>query len=901
MCLCDKGKENGRLLITRVPNPTCLGRLTQVLNHECMTEILVYMRRDICALYFRFQLLANPTDSLTLRPPVFDNMEADIPTTSQTDKQTHVDHIVPSGRCGECLQRREIADVIIIGAGAAGVAVALSVLEKVRDGWHIDSMLMIEKSEKLGPGNAYSSVMDDTVCNRRDDEMSLIYDQPDHFKDWLKKWQQKNPRTKRIGGDHSERQVYGEYLKKMLGKVVITAFQQMVDFKVIRKEAVDMDRYADGDAMIYGVKLDDGCFVYGKSVVLALGNFLKTTPKLVGTPGYFSNPWPLKKLDEIPTRAVVGIVGTGSSAFEVLTKLSQRRHEGMIYMMSESGRLPRLERPKRNFTETHVIHAAIRGLEKWKPTLESFLSSLEIMLKQNDENINVPQTNAAMTSYADHAYNRLLKDMGKFDQDEGRSLVVDALRPVAERIWTSTAPLERECLRNHPIWKDICQETIPPNIVAMYTAHVTGMKNLQIIEDEGVGSKQNYFLMGIDKRAKVDYVIDITGLEYDLGATKSSSPLLEGMHKKGLVTNEPSGGIKVGAADHQLITAGDKLTPGLYAIGSLTKGTHYFVEDISRITSHALRISDSIVGLPRSNPTQVALFVGQDLFSTIITMHAVPELLSRGHMPYVFLLESPVDSLYLTEKEWLYWYFELAVLQQVLIPDFKARGGAPPLALATDAVGNEYGVLVQSVRDVNDPAFLSGLSVHNIDIGFVIGSCKTVEDGLRNAFHLFRLRSGLHPLYRGTREVMQAGGERFGYTLDRLGTRDEGIYQDSFFAAKDRSIKGAPCACTATFDSYELAVELVTGAVDKYSRAGLVGGVRREFPPHLPEREEPVTLVTMPAILDRILTQFATRESEERLIRNIEDDIRNAGVSYDKRELEMWKAARNTDPEDGFI
>ncbi|XXH01213.1 hypothetical protein Hte_007567 [Hypoxylon texense] len=835
-------------------------------------------------------------------------MEPDA-STSQTDKRTQTERIVPSGgKCQCCLQRREIADVLIIGAGAAGIAVALSVLEKVCKGWPMDSMMMVEKSDEAGRGTAYSSAMDGTMCNRRDDEMSLMHDQPNHFRDWA---QEQREKIGRIRGDHCKRQVYGDYLQDMLRKVNMVAFDQMVDFRFIRQGAVDMDRYTDGDATIYGVKLEDGCSVYAKNVVLALGNFLKES-KLSGTPGYFSSPWPLAKLNEIPKTAAVGIMGTGAAAFEVLAKLHSEEHQGMIYMMSASGRLPRLERPPRSFP-AHAVHAAIRGLEARKTSLETFLGFLENLLRQHED---VRTSGGEETSFTYCASGRLLSDMQKFDLDERRSLVVDALRPVAERIWTSAAPLEREDLRSHPVWEEICKETIPANMAAMYTMYTTRLGKLEVIQDVDVGKKQGYFLMGRNERAEVDYVVDASGLEYDLSEIKFRSPLLREMRKKGLATDEPAGGIKVGVASHQLTAADDKPAPGLYAIGSLTKGTHFFVEDVGRLAAHALRISDSLVGLPRSSPTQVALFVGGDLFSTVILANVVPALLARGHMPYVFLVEpaatdaadadADAESLYVAEKEWLYWYFETAVVPALVSDLQKNRDGSPQLALATDAVENAYGVLVQRVRDLNDPDFLASLAPRNVDIGFVVGCGERtrVEDGLRNAFHLFRVQAGLAPSYHSTREVLRAGGEgRFGYTLHRLGARgrDEDIYPDSFFASKDRSIRDSPCACTAMFDSYGLAVELVTGTVDRYARGQLQGSPQRNTTP-LPDdgRDGEVALVTLPAMMERVLSQFATPKSEDRLIRDIAAGMKRA----DTRELVAWKAerrARRPTPGSQFI
>ncbi|KAI0165097.1 FAD-NAD(P)-binding-domain-containing protein [Hypoxylon sp. FL1284] len=836
-------------------------------------------------------------------------MKTFTPADPYTEKRTRTPQVTSGGRCDGCQRRRELIDVLIIGAGAAGIAVALAVLEKVRGGWPIDSLTMIERSGERGRGAAYTSAMNGTVCNRRDDEMSLMYGQPDHFKEWARS----HPRRKMTGGDHSERQVYGDYLEHMLRQVNATAFDQMVDFRLVRREAVDMDRYVDGDATIYGVRLDDGCSVFARNVVLALGNFAQT-PELSGTLGYFPSPWPLSKLDEILKFSSIGIVGTGTTAYGALTRLHKRQHKGRLYMMSEDGQLPRLERPRRHFKQVHALHAAVRGLEKRKVSLASLLESIVEMMQEYDKRKDTSVLRAK-TSYENHEYHDLLKDMGVLDGDEGRSRVVDVLRPLAERIWTSTPPHERDYLQNHTVWNSLYQPTIPRNLVAMHVQHAVGSKNLEIIRDQGVGSKNGYFLMGQRRRKRVDFVVDAGAPEHRLSAIAAQSPLLREMARKGLATADPAGGLRVGVADHRLATAraDEKPAAGLYAVGALTKGAHWFVEDAGCLPAHALRVADGLVGLPRSRPAQVALFVGRDLFSTAVAARVVPALRAAGHMPYVFLLRpAAVDSpARVPAAERLAWYFEHAVVG-VLVANMRAHAdgsAAAQFAFATEGVDNALGVHVEEVADPNDAAFVAGLQRHNIDLGFVIGAAApTIESDLRDAFNLFRLRPGFassHPssssYVHSARDIIRAGGDRFGWTLELMKMRGKGIYQDSFFAAKDRSIGRTPCASAATFDCHELAVELVTGTVDKYSRGGLVSGVRRDLSPLFPKKEEPVALVAVTATIDRILNQLATPESEERLIQCIEGDMTKSGVPFDRRELEAWKRARNIIPEAGFI
>ncbi|KAI1394686.1 FAD-NAD(P)-binding-domain-containing protein [Hypoxylon fuscum] len=763
-------------------------------------------------------------------------METDTPT--QQPRNADEDEACPT-----CLQKREITDVLIIGAGAAGVAVALSVLEKVREGWPIESLTMVEKGDEAGRGLAYSSTMRDTMSNRRNDAMSLIHNDPNHFSNW------KRDNLGGTGGEYSEREVYGDYLQDMLRKVNITAWDLLVDFRFIRREVMDLDHFQDKDATVYRVTLEDGCSVYAKKVVLALGNFLAVKePQLLNARGYFSNPWPLKKLEGIPEHAALGIIGTNSSAIEVVTKLYDK-HKGPVYMMSRNGRLPSSERTPRSFPQHYALHAITRGLEKGEISLKKTLDSIENIICDDTSN-----------------------------DDIGVSHVLDALKPIAERIWNAATQKERtKILPAHLAWKIICQETMPNTPHALHSLHFKGGQNVKILQDEGVGLKGDYhFLMGRRNRARVDYVIEATGLEHDADVIASESPLLRQILRKNIVKPDPFGGIKASFADN-------KAGPALYDIGSLTKGTHYFVEDIAQVALRASRISDSLIGLPPSQPLQVALFVGRDLFSTIIMTNVVRELLAKGHMPLVFLLTPPDESIYSPADERAYWFFESLLLPQVVIPDYKLHGGPPQLALTMSCVEveNQYGVLVQEVKNINDPGFVSGLYHHDIDIGFLIGSKTKAKERIRKSQNLYELRPGLPPSYQSTREVMRAGGERFGYTIEYLGRGSE----DEIFPplSRDRSIAGAPCACTAMIDSYKLAVELVIRTVDKYSRDRPVGAWTRN-PSVSSGKTDHIEFANVPVVLDRILDHFATPETRDHLLHTIQEEMKYWGVASDQQE-----------------
>ncbi|KAL7619940.1 hypothetical protein AAE478_010487 [Parahypoxylon ruwenzoriense] len=771
--------------------------------------------------------------------------------------------------CPACLQRIEMNDVLIIGVGAAGLAVALSILKKARDGWPIDSLVMVDKSEEPGVGFAYSIAADGTTLNRLDEAMSLIYGQPYHFLNWAEKG--RGAGEDRDG--YTEREKYGNYLKEMVQEVTRIAWGLKVDFRLVRKEAVDLERHGDEDTTHHRVILEDGCSLYAKKVVLALGNFPAVKEgQLIHTPGYFPSPWPTKKFKGIPQNATIGIVGTSASAIDVVTILYQQEHRGKIYMMSRSGRLPRVEGASRPFLEANILHTLVRGLEAGEMSLEDTLDNVrDTILRYEDADIHFTDTATPETGHTDRVYGILIGDLAQIAREGFQPRhILEALRPIAQRIWHFAKLVEGvPLLEDHLAWKLIRQETMSVNH-ALVLESLISRGQLKVLRDDGVElNGDRNFMMGRNNKVCVDYLVEATGLEHDIGIIASKSTILRRMIRKGLVEPDHLGGVEVRFPD---LRAG----PNIYAIGSLTKGAHHFVQNVSRIACHASRISDGLVGLPPSQPIQIGLFVNRDLFSLVIMMKLVPELLLMGHMPFVFLLDLPDDSLYLPDDERGYYYFESVIVPQVIIPDYKSHGGLPEVALMMTFVENEYGVRVEETGDINDPNLLRNMRNNHIDIGIIIGSGTEPQGEIRDVCPLYQLKPGLGPLYLGIRQVINQGGKRFGYSLESWSTKTG---EDRLISMKDRSIARAPCACSAMLDTCKLGVELLVETVSKFSRGLPLFSASRDFNTPADKITEAdcggsSKLVDLPSVLERILAHFATPENRGRLLEAIQSEFR---------------------------
>ena len=60
-----------------------------------------------------------------------------------------------------------LVDIAIVGGGASGLAVAIQLLDRVKQGKIINSITMIEKRASVGPGLAYSEACTGSIVNMR--------------------------------------------------------------------------------------------------------------------------------------------------------------------------------------------------------------------------------------------------------------------------------------------------------------------------------------------------------------------------------------------------------------------------------------------------------------------------------------------------------------------------------------------------------------------------------------------------------------------------------------------------------------------------------------------------------------------------------------------------------------
>lgn len=328
---------------------------------------------------------------------------------------------------------------------------------------------------------------------------------------------------------------------------------------------------------------------------------------------------------------------------------------------------------------------------------------------------------------------------------------------------------------------------------------------------------EEFFVKAVDQEHKAQFLIETLGQEFD--ATKVQSKLVQYILSSGLVTPNPVGGITM---DFRTL----KATEGIHVIGSMTRGTHFYTTAIDRNAAHASSIADSITGMPYRRPLHVALFAGSDLFSQLMLSKLVPQLLALGNFLFIFL---PSDKTNAKTKRKPFplqrlAFYERTLLQEHVIPFLGSTVQTGAAFITVEQIKAKYGILVQTVPNINCPSFLQTIKASYIDIGFSLRCYQKFGLDLIRHFDqprtLLSLHPGILPHYRGvitTMRAMMNGDKEFGYSLHHI---DEHFDAGDVIDIRTKPLDYSKSMMANMEPIYETGVQMVLDAVEKFARGG---------------------------------------------------------------------------------
>jgi hydroxyacylglutathione hydrolase len=422
--------------------------------------------------------------------------------------------------------------IVIIGGGFTGATLAAQLLRKSGG---VVSLVLIERSARVGCGVAYNTECAEHVLNVRARNMSAYAEDPEHFLEWTRL----NHNSSASPDDYLPRRVYGQYVGSLLQREIECHPGQI---EHVQDEAVSLARVGD-TAQIH---LRSGRILYADKVVIALGNFPPGDPQLPGrtrhSQRYVSNPWRISALGDVAQDQSVLLVGSGLTSVDVAVSLRRRRFRGTIHILSRRGLLP----------QTHNATAP------WPPFW----------------NEQSPRTVRGLL--------RLIRTQVAAAETAGNSwrAVIDSLRPFTQEIWRSLSFMEQRRFLRHarPYW-DVHRHRVAPAIGERLASQIqdgqiethAGRITAYAEDTDTVEVTYRDRESGKVERLRVDRIINCTGPESD--CRKVDEVLLTDLIRQKLARPDRLFlGLDV-SPDGALIDADGEVSDLVYAIGPVRRGS----------------------------------------------------------------------------------------------------------------------------------------------------------------------------------------------------------------------------------------------------------------------------------------------------------------------------------------
>ncbi|PIL22199.1 hypothetical protein P775_00515 [Puniceibacterium antarcticum] len=429
--------------------------------------------------------------------------------------------------------------VLIIGGGASGALMAVHLLRSSA----ATRVTIVERSQMLGCGVAYSTENPDHLLNTRAQNMSAFPDDPDHFVRWLAANEETKDATPTcfVG-----RQIYGRYLASLI------AIWRDDRLRCVAGECLKVEETSSGIA----AQIDDGTTVLADLAILATGHAVPGPSAQDVRSGWDFSP-PSGK------HASVVIIGTGLSMVDHIVSLLGNNHRGPVTCLSRRGLLPQVhaEGHASPFSRAEVpLGASVSHLLKW---LRSRVRATEV-------------------------------DGGTWRD------VVDGLRPHVTAIWRAwDTETRRRFLRHAASWWEVHRHRMPPQSAELI-ARARASGQLEIVKARfddathlGVRTTVLITPVGAPQHPiMADHVIDCRGIRRN--PATDGAPVIVDLLKRGVGRLDA---LNLGVdttEEAQLVSAGGLASEHLFAIGPCARGALWEITAIPDIRAQCAALADTI-------------------------------------------------------------------------------------------------------------------------------------------------------------------------------------------------------------------------------------------------------------------------------------------------------------------
>ncbi|MEH2283824.1 MAG: FAD/NAD(P)-binding protein [Nostoc sp.] len=471
--------------------------------------------------------------------------------------------------------------IAIVGGGFSGSLVATHLLKTASQPLTIK---LIERSDQIGKGIAYSTDTNCHLLNVSAGNMSAFAHDPGHLLRWLQ--HNRDELTAFFSEEVNAstfipRKVYGLYIQSVLAEAEATAPSD-VRLERLTDEVVGVQPEEKG-AMI---SLRSGrCFAADR-VVLALGNSPSAPPSIQNPnsndESYLRNAWSADALADLDADAPVLLIGTGLTMVDMVLSLSDRQHRGKIYAVSRRGLFPLKHQAAQPYACFLTPENSPKSVRDW---LRRLRTEVEI---------------AAAQGYDWRA-------------------VIDSLRPINQKIWQKLPTEEQQRFLRHltPYW-DVHRHRIAPRVADVVTEMLDSgqltiaagrIREYQTLPD-GVAVTVCQRKTQTNHILHVRRVVNCTGVAADY--RRSPHPLITDLRSQKLIRPNTIG-LGLDTDTHGALYAADgNVSTLFYTLGTPRKGDLWETIAVPELRGQAQELSKALL---QSLPVRVRTIATMPLLS----------------------------------------------------------------------------------------------------------------------------------------------------------------------------------------------------------------------------------------------------------------------------------------------
>jgi len=490
--------------------------------------------------------------------------------------------------------------IVIIGGGASGVSLLINIVKSLEKHSHLPlCIFLIEKSEKLGAGLAYSAEDDFHILNFPAEAMSPIDGDPQHFTRWIAEnqhlWQEYFPKHNISKMRFPPRKLYGFYLRELAMMVQNKVNKEKIKITFINDTALGVEPLSDGQFKVFFERQTP---IQANYILLCPGLFPATSyTQFIGYPQYIHNPWPTSQLALIPQDAPVCILGTRLTAVDTVLSLYAQGHQGPIIMVSRTGLLPSvLGVTEPNYTFLHFTDEAIKLLiDQGNCSLDAFMN---LFWKELDAAVRGSVDRSHIMNPKCSAQSWLKKELAEAIPGKERhwQSMLKALYLKIPTLWNTLNDSNKRAFLKQYFSLFMIYFSPFPIENAKKLLHYLETKDFKVlsgIQSISYDDFSSCFKIHLNSQVfNAQYVINATATGSDI--RHSNLPLLTQLLSSGVLQIHPQGGIKVDFDSSRVIAQQVQLVLNLFAVGNITRGVYLAPDNQGQLLLQVMRVVRAI-------------------------------------------------------------------------------------------------------------------------------------------------------------------------------------------------------------------------------------------------------------------------------------------------------------------